>query len=84
MLPVPELSTGAREVLTRLVADFSITLATLVVPAILLYLAIYALVERKLKLFAVLRLLSSSLFVASTWAVASDCGIVGSFHYFAG
>lgn len=79
-----ELPEGAKDVLARLVVDLSITVASLIVPAILLYLAIYALVERKMRTFGVLRLLSSSLFIATTWLVASDCGVVGSLHYFAG
>ncbi|KAK2834923.1 hypothetical protein FQN49_006779 [Arthroderma sp. PD_2] len=76
-------SPAAQGALAEAGADIRDGLTSLTIPAILLYLALYALVKKKIRLFEILDWLAIGSFIGSGKLVVLECSVVRSLQLFA-
>lgn len=80
----PKLSPEAQGVLNEVGSNIRTGFFSLVIPTAILYLALYALVKKKLSLFEKLDLLAILAFLCSSFVVVLECSAVRSLQLFAG
>lgn len=79
-----QLSPEGRAALVEIWGHLGTCVLSLLVPTAILYLAIYALVRKRVAVFETLSWLSIGVFLLSSWAVVVDCSVVRSLQLFGG
>ena len=81
---MPQVSPAARKALSEAGSDIKTGLVSLMIPAALLYLALYALVKKKTGVFVMLDWMAIFAFAANGTLVVLECSVARSLQLFAG
>lgn len=84
MITWPELSPEAQHALADVSAGVLLVIKSLIIPAIFLYVTLYALVKQRTRLFEILTWSTVFAFLFSGWAVVVQCSALRSLQHFVG